>query len=323
MRRVPTAAQIPAADPDMRVHDETIVADDAMGARLALARLAPDVAVRESGAPLGLRQRVVGDDRLLLTSVEIASHLHVESGVSGGIGIARRRAGTLHAVTNGEEVDPGRPFLIRPGRAESWGTEVKVDLVILDLPSLGAFTGHDETTLHYETTGALSPELQRHWNLTIDHVERVFDDPDLLHNPLIRQAAVDAVFAATQHAFGIRSVADRPDDRAGSDAVARATTFIRDHLGEPISVGDIARAARLSVRGVQSAFSRVLGTTPAVYVRGARLAEVRADLLASDPTQTTVAEVARRWGFAHLPRFAQHYRAEYGEQPHATLRRSR
>lgn len=312
-----------AADLAGAVRDHTIIATDAAGARTALAHLSRDIEIRDIGAPFALRQRTRGDDRLLLTSFEITPRLHIESGVSGVLGIGRRRGGSLRAVTNGEEVDPGRPFLLRPGRAESWSEGLKGDLVGLDLPTLGSATGHDESVLHFGATGAISPELQRHWDLTIDHVERVFDEPDLLHNPLIRQAAVDAVFAATAHAFDIRSVADRPDARAGSDAVRRATAFVEENLAEPISVGDIARAARLSVRGLQSAFARALDTTPAAYVRTARLNAVRADLVAAEPAEATVADVARRWGFAHLPRFAQHYRAQFGEQPSETLRRGR
>lgn len=310
-------------DVDPKVRDETIVASDGAGVQTAVAQLSAGIVVRDIGSPLALRQRIVGDDRLLLTSFGIDTHLHVESAITGAVAIARRRKGDLRTVTNGEEVDAGRPFLLRPGRAESWSREVTADILSVDLPALGAFTGHDESALHFGAAHALSPELQRHWDLTIDHVTRVFDDPELLHNPLIRQAAVDAVFAATQHAFDIRSVADRPDTRAGTDAVGRATAFIDAHLADPLSVGDIARAARLSVRGLQNAFARVLDTTPAAYVRGARLAAVRAELVAAEPPQTTVADVARRWGFAHLPRFAQHYRAEFGEQPSETLRRSR
>ncbi|MFI8631645.1 helix-turn-helix domain-containing protein [Microbacterium sp. NPDC077663] len=311
------------ADLDAGVRDHTVSATDAGGARAALAQLASDVEIREIGAPFHLRQRTVGDDRLLLSSFTIAPHLHFESGISGGIGIARRRAGSLRAVTNGEEVDASRPFLIRPGRAESWSEDVAVDLVSLDLSALGAFAGFDESALHVGGTAAVSPQLQRHWDLTIDHVTRVFGDRELLHNPLIRQAAVDAVFAATAHAFDIRSTADRADSRAGSDAVRRATAFIEEHLGEPLSVGDIAHAAGLSVRGLQSAFARVRDTTPAAYVRTARLRAVRRELVEAEPAEATVAEVARRWGFAHLPRSAKHYREEFGEQPSETLRRIR
>lgn len=46
-----------------------------------------------------------------------------------------------------------------------------------------------------------------------------------------------------------------------------------------------------------------------------------ANLISSSPTETTVAAIARRWGFVRLSRFAQWYHAEFGEQPSETLRR--
>lgn len=46
------------------------------------------------------------------------------------------------------------------------------------------------------------------------------------------------------------------------------------------------------------------------------------DLTGGDPARRhTVAEVAYRWGFAHLGRFAHDYRARYGESPSTTSRR--
>ena len=46
------------------------------------------------------------------------------------------------------------------------------------------------------------------------------------------------------------------------------------------------------------------------------------DRAASDPARRpTVADVAYRWGFTHLGRFAQDYRTRYGESPSQTLHR--
>lgn len=301
------------------VVDESFVADDVAAAEQLLARVSTRAVIREGRDPFDFRQRTVGDGRLTMTSFEISSFLHVEVDIEGAVGVARRRGGRLRTRSNGEDVDASHPFLLRPGRAEAWSTALEADVVGLDLPALGAFVGSGDTSLRSAGTGALTPALQRHWDLTVSHVQQVFAEPDLLHNDLIRQAAIDAVFAATLSTFGIEAEHER-DQAAGPDAVRRATSYIDDHLGEPLSVGDIARAARLSVRGLQSAFARSLGTTPAAYVRRARLSAVRSDLLGADAEEATVSAIARRWGFAHLPRFAQHYRAAFGEQPSETLR---
>ncbi|MFE0019367.1 helix-turn-helix transcriptional regulator [Amycolatopsis sp. NPDC059021] len=100
-------------------------------------------------------------------------------------------------------------------------------------------------------------------------------------------------------------------------AVRRAITFIDDHAHEDISAADIAATARTTIRAVQHAFRRHLGTTPMEYLRQARLQHAHQELLAADPTTgATVTEIAARWGFFHPGRFAHHYRTAYGCPPY-------
>lgn len=61
------------------------------------------------------------------------------------------------------------------------------------------------------------------------------------------------------------------------------------------------------------------GTTPLTFWREAWLARAHADLLAAPPG-TTVTEVALRWGFTHVGRFSQLYRARYGLCPRDRLK---
>ncbi|MFS0867062.1 helix-turn-helix domain-containing protein [Microbacterium sp. 179-B 1A2 NHS] len=303
------------------VFDESHTIDDVAGAERLLAALSADAVLLESAEPFLLRHRTVGDDRLRLSTIQVASAVHVRVAVDGAVGVAHRRRGELRARSNGRDLDTGAPFLVQPGLAETWSTGLEARLIGLDLPVLGEFVGR-RLAPRGRVLGqdaALSPALQRHWELTVEHVEAVLGDAELLHNDLIRQAAVDTVFAAAVSVFGIGSDA-AGHDAAAPAAVRRAVQYIDDHLGDPIGVVDIAAAARLSVRGLQSAFRRSLGVTPAGYVRTARLAAVRADLTNASADTSTVAAVARRWGFTHLPRFAQHYRETYGEQPSETLR---
>jgi AraC-like DNA-binding protein len=100
-----------------------------------------------------------------------------------------------------------------------------------------------------------------------------------------------------------------------------AVEHVHEHAGEPLTVSDLARAAGLSVRALQESFQRALGCTPMNYLRGVRLRHTRAELLAADPKTTTVAEIASRWGFAHMGRFSNEYFRQYGEYPRQTLRR--
>ena len=58
------------------------------------------------------------------------------------------------------------------------------------------------------------------------------------------------------------------------------------------------------------------------YLRLRRMSLVYRALWRGDPDAASVSEVARRYGFRNLGRFAASYRALFGELPSATLRRS-
>jgi transcriptional regulator GlxA family with amidase domain len=57
------------------------------------------------------------------------------------------------------------------------------------------------------------------------------------------------------------------------------------------------------------------------YLGRLRLAKAHEDLRDLDSSGRTVAEIANRWGFLHLGRFAAAYRTQYGNLPSHTLRR--
>lgn len=59
--------------------------------------------------------------------------------------------------------------------------------------------------------------------------------------------------------------------------------------------------------------------SPLERLRRTRMERARHDRVAADPTRTSVTDVAARWGFFHLGRFAQTYKAMYHELPSQTL----
>ena len=61
--------------------------------------------------------------------------------------------------------------------------------------------------------------------------------------------------------------------------------------------------------------------SPTQYVLLRRLKEVRRALRDANLDMASVEEVAHRFGFAELSRFAESYRATFGEAPSATLKR--
>ncbi|WP_434713768.1 AraC family transcriptional regulator (plasmid) [Rhizobium sp. YTUHZ045] len=99
-----------------------------------------------------------------------------------------------------------------------------------------------------------------------------------------------------------------------------AMDFMQEHIAEPISLSEIAMAAKVSVRTLQQGFRQFRNTTPIAYLHEIRMAAAHRDLLESDGTQA-IAEIALRWGFTHLGRFAADYRKRFGLLPSQTVKR--
>ena len=165
----------------------------------------------------------------------------------------------------------------------------------------------------------LSPRAASVWWSTCVHLQNevllVFQN-----NPLVMMNATQLLVATTLATFPNSTLvgetaAERRD--AHPRTVRRAVAFIEDNAAEDITVADIARAARVSVRAMQLAFRRHLDTTPMAYLRRVRLSCADADLRAANGSVTAI---AARWGYARPSVFAAHYRAAYGVSPSQTLR---
>ncbi|MBH5143461.1 AraC family transcriptional regulator [Rhodococcus erythropolis] len=139
----------------------------------------------------------------------------------------------------------------------------------------------------------------------------------LLVAPLT-QSVIVALLLAARHDYSAQLAA--AVDPAAPAAVEHAKQYIEAHIDEPLTAVEIAAAVGVSLRALQHGFQTSLQTTPMRYLRDLRLRRVRAELLAADPEQTGVAEIAYRWGFNHLGRFAGQYRKMFGESPSEALR---
>lgn len=91
--------------------------------------------------------------------------------------------------------------------------------------------------------------------------------------------------------------------------------------GRPPRLSELCRAAGVSERTLRTAFTATLGMAPARYLRLRRLHLLRAALAVADPQQSSVAVIARRFGYSDCGRMAADYHALFGEYPSATLLR--
>ncbi|MFD1250101.1 AraC family transcriptional regulator [Nocardioides ginsengisoli] len=100
--------------------------------------------------------------------------------------------------------------------------------------------------------------------------------------------------------------------------VSRVVEAMETDPARDWTASELAREAGVGIRRLQQGFQRYLGRTPTQQLLLIRLERVHADLLTGNGH--SVSEVANRWGFAHLGRFAASYRERYGVSPSETLR---
>lgn len=101
----------------------------------------------------------------------------------------------------------------------------------------------------------------------------------------------------------------------------KARDFISDHPLESIHLDDLRSEIGLSMRGTENLFKDMIGVNPAIFLRYQRLHGVRRKLIHASPASGTVKQAALEMGFWHMGRFANDYRAFFGESPSATLTR--
>lgn len=167
-----------------------------------------------------------------------------------------------------------------------------------------------------------APSVQG-WLEALSLVHRELDRPDgLLAHPLGARTAenlvLDGLLLAQPHNYSELLRAEAA--RAGRSAVHEAIDLMEAEPGRPWSVGELARAVHLSARALQDGFARTVEMSPMQYLRRVRMSRARDELVLRTPEETTVGDVAARWGFLHHGRFAAAYRARFGETPAQTLR---
>ena len=99
----------------------------------------------------------------------------------------------------------------------------------------------------------------------------------------------------------------------------RAEAWLEGQTEPSVRIDDLCVAACTSLSRLERAFRETFGMGPRRYLMLRRLAAVRRELLRGGHG-ASVTEIATRWGFFHLGRFAQDYGAHFSERPSATLR---
>lgn len=239
--------------------------------------------------------------------------------------------GPLHADHRGEELNlgPGDAAVFSPWPDTTVVTGDRFDLMVLDVGSaaledmLEALLGRAvPRPLRLPTSMTVATAVGRTWAGMVRLVaDTTPDTASVLANPMSAEPLQDTLLVrllfATAHPY--RDALDERVPTWGPRTVRRCVDFIEDHPERPLTLAGLAADAGLSIRALEGCWLRHREVHPGHDVGRVRLGRAHRDLEFHRPGETTVAAVARSWGFRPEP-FVAAYGTRFGHPPGQTLR---
>jgi AraC-like DNA-binding protein len=184
--------------------------------------------------------------------------------------------------------------------------------------SQALYADHDQLGLPLDLIRRAAPRLPSSpvYELTRNHLLHLRESAALVEG----QPAAALLGSATLDLVRALVVTAAQDDGRTREALAhslfvRATTHVRQHLGDPdLSPGRVAAEHDVSLRYLHRVFADQ-GTSVWEWIVRERLEGARRQLAGDPRPHVTVAAVARRWGFRDARHFARRFRAAYGLSP--------
>jgi AraC-like DNA-binding protein len=263
----------------------------------------------------------VTDERMSLRTSRFAVDLRSQS-QSDDVIVAWLRSGSSTITFNGRSVDlaQGVPVVLPSETYDLHHRDIGLNLVHLDRQFLSGVAGDE--TFAFEPLERPDPEGLRVWQQTVRRYSSTWLQVDTELSAIGRRDIAEAFVTAALRAFPRRNARLAAVSGSGPEhqRLRRALDFVHVHARESIGTPEIAEAAGLSPRGLQQSLRRHLDQTPGELLRCVRLDGARDDLQRAERDETSVADIARGWGFGHLGRFSAAFRARFGELPSDTLR---
>jgi len=221
---------------------------------------------------------------------------------------------------------PDAEMVVTRWPAGSRHLAVKIDQVAVDRALETLVDGPLDSPIAFDAALPLNTGAAQDWVRLVLMVQRQLDDPDsLIRNPLVWDPLVESLIhgllLVADHPY--RQVLAAPAGPGRPAAVRDAMDIIEAGPHLPLTTSAVAKQCHVSVRTLQQGFQRHLGMSPMTYLRVVRLRRAHRDLRSADPSHTTVACIAHRWGFTHLGRFAAAHQRMYGQTPLQVLRAAR
>jgi AraC-like DNA-binding protein len=145
--------------------------------------------------------------------------------------------------------------------------------------------------------------------------------PEIIENPQAARGLEQALIGAV-----VGCLADHPQDKSSlaqrrhAAVMRRFWRVVEESGGQPLYIPEICSAIQVSEGTLRACCHEHLGMSPKRYLLLRRMALARSALREQAADTTSVTDIATRYGFWDLGRFAVRYKALFDESPSATLR---
>ncbi|MFJ4632820.1 AraC family transcriptional regulator [Streptomyces sp. NPDC088847] len=225
--------------------------------------------------------------------------------------------------------DRRRSSLFRPGGTLTacWPTGyrglcVRIDPKAVNAAVAGLVGDRSSRRVAFDPVMSFADGFGRNWAELLLFANRQITASDgLLSQPLVAAPLADSIVTgfvlASTHTHSVAP--GTPGGAVRSRAVRAAIDLIESAPHAPLTLTSLADHCGVSPRMLQKAFQLQLDMSPMQYLREVRLRRAHEELRAADPSTSSVAVIARRWGFTHLGRFAALHEAKFAQKPFRTL----
>ena len=232
-------------------------------------------------------------------------------------------------IPNGREMTPTALLRRRRGeiythRASGPSSTGGMSLPLEDMTSLStAMVGRDLSLLNDSLIVIASPIAMARLRGLHEAAGNLAEDaPAVLAHPEAARGLEQALIGAMMDCLdGGEIEEDRAARRHHAAIMRRFHRVVEEHLDGPLYMPELCKAVGASERTLLTCCQEHLGMGPKHYLLLRRMHMVRRALRESTPADTTVTEIATRYGFWQFGRLAVEYKALFGEAPSATLAR--
>jgi AraC-like DNA-binding protein len=232
-------------------------------------------------------------------------------------------------LTHGLEMQPTN--IVRHSEAQGYyrrssgrAAYASMSLSVADMVSFGAaISGVDLTPpkdplIHRPPPSAMA-KLQRLHAAAGDLAQNA---PEIIASPEAAHGLEQALILALIGCFATRTPSANSLAQ-GQHAIVlrRFRRVVEENPQQPLYIPEICKAIRVPDRTLLMCCREHLGMGPKRYLLLRRISLARRALREAAPDATSVTEIATRYGFWQLGRFAAEYQSLFGEFPSATLRR--